>query len=83
MKSTLSLFIVLTGSALAVENAIPTAYTADRYEAMGQKSPFALATAPPKVEAPPGPSFAASWYLTGIGRDEAGVDFITIASQDQ
>jgi hypothetical protein len=83
MKSILPLLVALTGSALAVENAIPTAYTADRYETMGQKSPFALATAAPPPPAPTAPNFAASWYLTGIGRDEAGVDFITIASQDQ
>ena len=60
---------------------MPAAFPADRYEKMAEKSPFALATpAVPVVAAQA--SFAANWFLTAVGRDAQGQDFITIKAQD-
>lgn len=82
MKTTLPILALLTGHMLAADSPVPTAFSADRYEKMIDKSPFALAT---PVVAPPAPqaNFAANWYLTGVGRDEQGQDFVTIAARDQ
>ncbi len=82
MKRTLSILALLSAHAVAVESSVPAAFSGDRYEKMIEKSPFALAT---PVVPPPTPqaSFAAHWYLTGVGRDEQGNDFITVANQDR
>lgn len=68
--------------ALAAENVLPTGFPADRYAAITQKSPFALATplAPPPP--PPQASFAANWFLTAVARNEQGQDFVTVKAQD-
>ena len=71
----------MSSQGLALENAVPAAFSADRYEKMAEKSPFALATpAAPVVAAQA--SFAANWFLTAVGRDAQGQDFITIKAQD-
>lgn len=80
MKRTLSLLALFTAQAFAVDSTVPVAFTAERYEKM--QSPFALATPVVPVAAPQA-SFAANWYLTGVGRDEQGNDFITITNQDR
>jgi len=83
MKPTL-LFIASAVAALragAAEEAIPSALPAERYEAMIVKSPFALATPPAPVAAPPEKSFAAGWYVSGLAQLD-GKDFVTIKSQD-
>ena len=64
-----------------MESAVPVAFPADRYEKMAEKSPFALATPAAPVVAPQA-SFAATWYLTAVGRDAQGKDFITLKAQD-
>ena len=75
-------FLALIGSpALAFENAVPVPFTADRYEKMAEKSPFALAT-PTAAPVVPQAGFAVSWYLTAVGRDPQGQNFVTIKSQD-
>ena len=84
MKRSLPLLSLLITHALAADSSIPTAFSPDRYTTMIAKSPFALAT--PTVVAPPPPppqaSFAANWYLTAVGRDPDGQDFVTIKAQD-
>ncbi len=82
MKTSLPILALLAGQALAVENPLPAAFSSERYEKLIDKSPFALATptvAPPVAQA----GFSANWYLTGVGRDEKGEDFVTIGSKDQ
>jgi len=81
MKPSLPILAFLAGHAFAVESGVPAPFSADRYEKMVEKSPFALAT--PAV-APPVPqaSFAANWYLTAVGRDAQGQDFVTVKAQD-
>ena len=81
MPRLLSLLALVTSPALALESAVPAAFPADRYEKMAEKSPFALATAAAPVVAPQA-SFAANWFLTAVGRDAQGQDFITIKAQD-
>ena len=82
MKRTLPLLTLLACQALAVDSTVPTAFPAERYATISEKSPFALAT--PAVAPPPPPqaSFAANWYLTAVGRDAQGLDFVTIKAQD-
>lgn len=82
MKTTLPILALFAGQVLAADSPLPAAYSAERYEKMIDKSPFALAT---PVVAPPAPQagFAANWFLTGVGRDEKGEDFVTIFSRDQ
>lgn len=82
MKRTLPILTLLASQALALDSAVPSAFPANRYETMTGKSPFALATPPAPPPPPPQTSFAANWYLTGMGRDELGQDFITVKAQD-
>ena len=56
-------------------------FPAERYEAMIAKSPFALATPPAPVAAPPDKSFADGWYVSGLAQLD-GKDFVTIKSRD-
>ena len=75
------LILALAGQGVAVraEEAIPTAFTKDRYESLRARSPFALATT--AVATAPQASFAANWYVTGVAR--IGDDnFVTIKSRD-
>jgi hypothetical protein len=62
------------------ESPIPHAWSATRYERMKQQSPFALAT-PVEPSAEPAASFAANWFVSGIGRMD-GKDFVTIKARD-
>ena len=82
MTRFLPFFAMIPAYALAAENVLPTAFPADRYTAITQKSPFALATplAPPPL--PPQASFAANWFLTAVARNEQGQDFVTVKAQD-
>jgi hypothetical protein len=59
---------------------LPRAPAAVRYDALKNQCPFALAT---PVAAPelPKASFAANWYVSGIGR-LGGEDFVSIKSRD-
>jgi len=59
---------------------VPAAHEKARYEALRAHSPFSLATAPASTPAPPA-SFAANWYVSGIGRI-GDADFVTIKSRD-
>ena len=82
MKRTLPLLTLLASQALALESAVPAAFPAERYATMTEKSPFALATPSAPPPPPPQASFAANWYLTAVGRDELGQDFVTVKAQD-
>ncbi|HEY3900009.1 MAG TPA: hypothetical protein VGM54_15480 [Chthoniobacter sp.] len=63
-----------------IPESIPVAPKKARYESLRIKSPFSLATAP--VAAPvPQASFAANWFVSGIGRI-GGEDFVTVKSRD-
>lgn len=77
----LSLAILLTSRAWSVENPIPTAHPADRYAALSEKAPFALATPAAPVVTPQA-SFAANWFVSGIARI-GDADFVTIKARDQ
>lgn len=83
MKSTFILIASITSAfqAGAAESAIPGAFPAERYEAMVAKSPFALATPPAPVAAPPEKNFADGWYVSGLAQLD-GKDFVTIKSRD-
>ena len=81
MPRLIPILALVTSQALALESAVPAAFPADRYEKMAEKSPFALATPAAPVVAPQA-SFAANWFLTAVGRDAQGQDFITIKAQD-
>jgi hypothetical protein len=48
-------------------NSVPSAFPAQRYNALMEKSPFALATAAPEPTAP-AENFATNWVLTGISK---------------
>lgn len=61
------------------EDPIPTAFPKDRYEVLRQHSPFAVATA--EAPPPPGPSFAANWFISSLAR-VGDSDFVTIKSRD-
>jgi hypothetical protein len=82
MRRSLPFLLLISATALAVENVVPTAFPADRYAAITEKSPFALET--PKAPPPPPPqaSFAANWFLTAVARNEQGQDFVTVKAQD-
>lgn len=82
MKRTLPLLTLLASQALALESAVPAAFPAERYATMTEKSPFALATPAAPPPPPQQASFAANWYLTAVGRDEQGQDFVTVKAQD-
>jgi hypothetical protein len=59
---------------------IPTSPPKARYEALRAHSPFSLATGP--IAAPlPQASFAANWYVAGVGRIGTA-DFVVIKSRD-
>jgi hypothetical protein len=60
---------------------LPGAFDKSRYAGLHTHSPFALATNAAATAAPQ-PSFAANWYVTGIGRI-GGHYFVTIKSRDQ
>src|SRR6187402_4001146 len=62
------------------ENPVPSPLPKDRYSTMKDSSPFALASPAAPVEAPQA-SFAANWFVSGIGRlnDE---DYVTIKARD-
>ena len=81
MPRLIPILALVTSQALALESAVPAAFPADRYEKMAEKSPFALAPPAAPVVAPQA-SFAANWFLTAVGRDAQGQDFITIKAQD-
>lgn len=72
--------LLLAGPAFGAESAVPAPLPASRYAAMSAKSPFALATAAAPV-AEPQASFAANWYIAGIGR-VGDSDFVSIKSRD-
>ena len=80
--STVSLVAILLAAApvLAGDRAIPDPWPADRYAAMAQASPFALATPAAPVAAQQA-SFAANWFVGGLGR-LGDVDYVTIKSRD-
>ena len=81
MKRLLPLLALISSPALAVENAVPVPFPAGRYEKMAGKSPFALAT-PTEAPVVPQAGFAANWFLTAVGRDPQGQDFVTVKAQD-
>ena len=85
MKSSLLLLAlaVAASQARAVDGGgpIPTMFPAERYELLIAKSPFALATPPAPVAAPPEKNFADGWYVSGLAQLD-GKDFVTIKSRD-
>ena len=81
MPRLIPLLALVTSQAFALESAVPAAFPADRYEKMAEKSPFALATPAVQVVAAQA-GFAEHWFLTAVGRDPAGKDFVTIKAQD-
>ena len=82
MNRFLPFLLLTTTAALAAESVVPTAFPADRYAAITEKSPFALATPPAMPPPPPQASFAANWFLTAVARNEQGQDFVTVKAQD-
>ena len=82
MQRYLPFIVLLATHAMAAENVVPTAFPAERYAAITEKSPFALATPAAPPPPPPTTSFAANWFLTAVARNEQGQDFVTIKSQD-
>lgn len=81
MPRLLPLFALVTSQVFAVESAVPTAFPADRYEKLAEKCPFAVA---PKLEpvVAQQAGYSVNWYLTAVGRDAEGRDFITINAHD-
>ncbi len=49
---------------------IPQSFPSSRYSALFEKSPFAIASAPPEVVAPT-ENFATNWVLTGLSKQRA------------
>ena len=80
-RATFLLFVVSLSisHAWSADFSEPAALPADRYAAMREKSPFALATASVPIASTG--SFAANWYLGAIGR-LGDTDFVTIKSRD-
>jgi hypothetical protein len=79
----LCLFLFLlanAGAALAGEPAAPVALPSERYAAMRNHSPFAIATAGPVVDSRA--SFAANWFVTSVAR-LGNDEFVTIKARDQ
>jgi len=59
---------------------VPASLPDERYAQMSAHSPFALATPAAPVQQA-GPSFAANWFVSGIGRLN-GQDYVTIKARD-
>src|ERR1700761_4158038 len=59
---------------------LPQARALTRYEAMKGQCPFAITTRTAEPE-PPKASFAANWYVSGLGQ-LGGEDFVSIKSRD-
>jgi len=76
----LGLVLAVSSWGEPVPDGLPKAHEKSRYEALRAKSPFALATATVATPAPQ-PSFAANWFVAGIGRFGES-DFVTIKSRD-
>ena len=72
--------VLFASRVVSAENPIPTSLPADRYAAMSDKSPFALATAVVPA-ATPQASFAANWFVSGVGRI-GDSDFVTVKARD-
>lgn len=66
--------------AYGADDAIPSALPADRYAGMSARCPFAVAS-PAVAPAQPQASFAANWFISGIGRINDD-DFVTIKARD-
>jgi hypothetical protein len=64
--------------ASAADDDLPKPLQFARYEAMMERSPFAVATAPVATP-PPAPNFAKDWYVANAARSPEG-DLVTIAS---
>ena len=75
----LGLLFALAFQTIAAPEGLPVTVEKSRYDALRTHSPFAVAT----TEAPPVPqaSFAANWYVSGIGRI-GDADFVSIKSRD-
>lgn len=72
---------MLSLALVATEPDLPLALPFERYQAMAERSPFALAT--PSVKSPEESApFAANLYVTGLGRI-GDTDCAFIASRDQ
>jgi hypothetical protein len=67
------------GSLARAEEAVPTAPSPDRYSRLSQHCPFAVASA--VAPAMTTGSFAANWFISGIGR-MGDVDFVSIKARD-
>ena len=74
------LLILSCRAGVHAEDAVPAAFPKERYNAVREHSPFAVATAEAPPVAPQA-SFAANWFVSGIARigDD---DFVTIKSRD-
>jgi hypothetical protein len=59
---------------------LPVPFPAERYAALLEKSPFAIASAPPEVIPVSTENFATNWVLTGISkqRDNDGKELFTV-----
>lgn len=62
---------LLAAEPLVAEDAppIPAAFPSSRYAPLLEKSPFAVATAPPEVVAP-AENFATNWIVTGLSKSK-------------
>jgi hypothetical protein len=72
-------------AAASATASIPVAFPLSRYQAMVDKSPFAVGTPPPpppEATAPPAPSFAQDLCIIGIAK-LGSQDFVTIGSRDK
>src|SRR5579872_1082517 len=76
----LALLGLWSSAGLGVESAVPTPLSPDHLASMRERCPFALATVT-AIPAAPQASFAANWYVSGIGRID-DKDFVTIKARD-
>ena len=65
-------------TSLADDGDVPKPLEFARYQAMMDRSPFSIATAPAATP-PPAPNFAKDWYIANAARSPDG-DLVTIAS---
>jgi len=76
----LALWAIWASMAFGADDAIPSALPSDRYAGMSAHCPFAVAS-PVVAPSQPQASFAANWFISGIGRINDD-DFVTIKAKD-
>jgi hypothetical protein len=83
MRFVLLPLLLTAFSAGAAESPWPEKLPENRYDAMKEQSPFALATAPAEPPKAPTESFTANWELTGAGTLPDGREYVAVRSRDR